>query len=951
MMKKIFTKGFIAVALVAVVGFVSSCKDYNDEIMAEYRGGDEALKGEIADLRADLEQGLADAEAERDALEEKLTDEINTVKELYATKAELEAAKTKLENDLDAAKDQHKADIEALDKKIAGVDADLQATKTKLETTIGKLTQAEQNIVALQDAITRLDAKDAALEAEDAKIKQSIEDLKKSFADDQAAQDKKIEAIENVVIPAINGEIATLKEQKDSLANVAKSHEVAIANVNKLIEDLASKHAKDCDSLANVLSDVQDEMAELASKADVQDMIDNLEEGLTNALETEIAGVEDLLLDLYNDLKEVVENNTGAIIELEELVYDEVYKLNEAIADLEEEMQDSIAALRQDLTDLEARVAANEKAIEELATRLDGVEEDLKDLTDAFENRITNISIQGAYSPVVGYFNIPFGIKSNILAAYKGEVIEPTNFPFGYIDGKINELIPLKSSLGYAGEEIEELAHGCAGKLYLTINPAEVNLDSVDFALVNSQNELAPVKFDSVVVSSDVLKFGYTRAGAPLYEASAHITDFDAASLDMNLGDYKDILSDLKNGQMNLTDIASTLYSSINDIAEANAVRASWTDSLGEHSVYSDFAVAAVAVKPLAFTFLQDLNLQSVPGFTRVQNFIDKAFDKVNIALPSFDGLNFTAPEIKKIAIKDFDELGVNTEIIITDTVEYTLNMEVPVEDVVMDDLNGTTQKITVTVPEKTHNVKIDGMPSTILIPAYTIEVPASNFTVDGPTVHIQNVKINKVLEIPFTVKYDMKDIVKDLYGSVTEPIEDVNEMLGDLEDFMDDVNAMLDELKKVQDLEQSITDAVDGIKSQLNSYLDKLNNKLCNAINSLNDKLQPAMFVKTTNGFGMLSQSKNMPTAIESGAVLVPTTYTAELLAPASKKYVAITAVDGSTDNLAAANTGDLNKVLEGDVRAVEFNGQAGKTYELTYAALDYAGNVSTVKYYVTVK
>ena len=58
----------------------------------------------------------------------------------------------------------------------------------------------------------------------------------------------------------------------------------------------------------------------------------------------------------------------------------------------------------------------------------------------------------------------------------------------------------------------------------------------------------------------------------------------------MNLGDYKDILSDLKNGQMNLSDIANTLYSSINDIADANAVRASWTDSLGKHTVYSDFA-------------------------------------------------------------------------------------------------------------------------------------------------------------------------------------------------------------------------------------------------------------------------------------------------------------------------------------------------------------------------
>lgn len=898
-MKKIFTKGFIAVALVAVVGFVSSCKDYNDEIMAEYRGEDAKLEGLIDNLDDLLDalttkhnREIQEAKDARDAMNTTLTNLINTTKANQAIRDKDQSDSIKWAVDSIGKLD---ARIETLEERVAAIDSVGGRLDVLEKINAGqRLDEVEKALGALEDVVG--DSVEVATWASDLKDLQS--DMKTATAGHESLT-KRLESMQNSI---------------DNIESCAIDC--------KALDSLMKVMRKDVDSIALVTA---------ATEAAVEKL-----DGTVSRLGVKVWKLEGNVTSLQDSVTEI--NQAIAAIEV-------AYKLADKV------LEDSIAAVRNDLTDLEARVKTNEEAIDSIFGEIELLKEDVADLKDGLQNRISNILVQGAYSPVVGYFNIPFGMKSNILAAYKGEVIEPMNFPFGYIDGKINELIPLKSSLGYKGEEIEELAHGCAGKLYLTINPAEVNLDSVDFALVNSQNELAPVKFDSVVVSSDVLKFGYTRAGAPLYEASAHITDFDAASLDMNLGDYKDILSDLKNGQMNLSDIASTLYSSINDIADANAVRASWTDSLGEHSVYSDFAVAAVAVKPLSFTFLQDLNLQSVPGFTRVQNFIDKAFDKVNIALPSFDGLNFTAPEIKKIAIKDFDELGVNTEIIITDTVEYPLNMEVPVEDVVMDDLNGTTQKITVTVPEKTHNVMIDGMPSTILIPAYTIDVPASNFTVDGPTVKIKNVKINKVLEIPFTVRYDMKDIVEDLYGSVTEPIEDVNEMLGDLEDFMDDVNGMLDELKKVQDLEQSITDAMDGIKNQLNSYLDKLNDKLCNAINSLNDKLQPAMFVKTTNGFGMLSQSKSMPTIIENGTVLVPTTYTAELLAPASKKYVAITAVDGSTDGLATANTGDLNKVLEGDVRAVEFNGQAGKTYELTYAALDYAGNVATVKYYVTVK
>ena len=885
-MKKIFTKGFIAVALVAVVGFVSSCKDYNDEIMAEYRGEDAKLASLIDELLTKHNQDIQDAKDARDAMK----------RELDGLIQEIQAKDNNQSDSLKTAYDDAKWAVDSIGK----LDARIETLEDKVST-LEELKAGE-----------RLDALEGNVED----LEEIVNALVTGIGDSTSIADW-IDA-KNTDVATLQTEITTAKGTHESVAKRLESIENSITGIETC--------AVNCEALQTWVDETKPKITSLEKMTDKNRVsIDSM------------ATAFKLFKASYN--KKVNE------------LKDSINSVKAAYQAADQILADSIAELRSDLTELEGRVKANEEAIDSIFGRLDALEEDVEDLKDGIKNRISSVLVQGAYSPVVGYFNIPFGIKSNILAAYKGEVIEPMNFPFGYIDGKINELIPLKSSLGYAGEEIEELAHGCAGKLYVTIIRAEVYLDSVDFALVNSQNELAPVKFDSVVVSSDVLKFGYTRAGAPLYEASAHITDFNAASLDLNLGDYKDILNDLKNGSVNLTDIASTLYSSINDIAEANAVRASWTDSLGEHFVYSDFAVAAVAVKPLSFTFLQDLNLQSVPGFTRVQNFIDKAFDKVNIALPSFDGLNFTAPEIKKIAIKDFDELGVNTEIIITDVVEYTLNMEVPVEDVVMDDLNGTTQKITVTVPAKTHSVIIDGANQQLTIPAYTIEVPASNFTVDGPTVKIKNVKINKVLEIPFTVKYDMKDIVKDLYGSVTEPIEDVNEMLGDLEDFMDDVNAMLDELKKVQDLEQSITDAMDGIKSQLNSYLDKLNDKLCNAINSLNDKLQPAMFVKTTDGFGMLSQSKNMPTAIENGAVLVPTTYTAELLAPASKKYVAITAVDGSTDNLAAANTGDLNKVLEGNVRAVEFNGETGKTYELTYAALDYAGNVSSVKYYVTVK
>ena len=148
-----------------------------------------------------------------------------------------------------------------------------------------------------------------------------------------------------------------------------------------------------------------------------------------------------------------------------------------------------------------------------------------------------------------------------------------------------------------------------------------------------------------------------------------------------------------------------------------------------------------------------------------------------------------------------------------------------------------------------------------------------------------------------------------------------------------------------------------------MHSFLESLNNKLCAAINSVHDRLQPNLLLKTEKGFAMLSQVESMPTVLEAAnCVVIPTSYTGELLVPAFKKYVAVTNVfdgdesaqDGCADCIAAleaANSGDLNKVLEGSTRTIEFKGQSGYIYEITYSAVDYDGFISNSKYYITIK
>lgn len=866
-MKKIFTRSFMMVALVTVVGFVSSCKDYNDEIMADYRGADkelgdliENLDDLISDLTTKHNQDIEDARQARETMQTTLEGLINTVQANQALKDKGQSDSIK--GAYDSIKD--------------------------LENAIAKHSDSIKWAV---DSIGKLDARIATLEG---RVK-SLEDIK---ADSRLELLENIEAgqrldsIESILSAMHNalGDTAAIKTWASDLSDLQDDVATAKGNHNNLTERLASMQnsidniescAVDCEALDSLVNKVMSPKVDSIAK--VTTALGKDVEKLTGSIERmsiRIWGIETDIKSLDRAIQEI----------------DAAYKAADKV------LADSIAAVRGDLTELEKRVKANEEAIDSIFGEIEILKDDVADLKDGMKNRISSVLVQGAYSPVVGYFNIPFGMKSNILAAYKGSALSSAiQFPFKAVDGSVEAFTQdIASKLN--SETIDEIGDGYAGKLYLTINPAEVDLDSVDFALVNSQDDLAPVKLDSVVVSSDVLKFGYTRAGAPLYEATATITDVNAASLDLNLGDYKDILNDLKNRKINLTEIANTLYSSVNEIADANAVRASWTDSLGEHTVYSDFAVAAVAVKPLSFnTFAAIDDIDEIPGLDRVYNAIDNAINRINV----------------DIEIGEFKDIEVTLK---------KLNLNEETFDIEIND----------TIKIKGQTYKVQGLNDLYIM-------------VDGNKQYIQTDKAVQVSTKDTTITFTYN---KNLAPEILNIENTVNGQFDQLQRVIDQVNTMLAQINGIEtNINQSIADAKKDINNTIHKYLDKLNNKLCNVINSAKDKVNAAMFVKGANGLGVLSQSKNMPTVIENGAVLVPTTYTAELVVPIYKKYVAITAVDGSTANLAAANTGDLNKVLDGGVRAVEFNGESGKTYEVTYAALDYAGYVSTAKYYVTVK
>ena len=93
---------------------------------------------------------------------------------------------------------------------------------------------------------------------------------------------------------------------------------------------------------------------------------------------------------------------------------------------------------------------------------------------------------------------------------------------------------------------------------------------------------------------------------------------------------------------------------------------------------------------------------------------------------------------------------------------------------------------------------------------------------------------------------------------------------------------------------------------------------------------------------------------AVGQNLILYPTTFSAELLAPAYKKYVAIVDVtDGGTMTTSTnSNCGTyFNQVIDGGRYGIDFKPEAAGTYVIYYSAIDYNGRIAANRFYIKVQ
>lgn len=645
--------------------------------------------------------------------------------------------------------------------------------------------------------------------------------------------------------------------------------------------------------------------------------------------------------NLLKELTETLKDAEGNKISLDEFINQ---KLENYDIVSSEDLQ---TALNDMSIKYDARFQDLSDSIKDVMTDLETLSTDLYNklglVSNSLNKYVSSVLIQGTDNPVFGSFAFPANISSNVLAAYYGDVKDlkfPTNEPYNYVDAqnaltaKDLEMMGAAASNQYfyngrvvSGMQADgTVAAGNAGTLYLTVNPNTVNAEGTTAVLVNSQDVPSGVLLSPLKRSDKVLNFGYTRAANNgFYEAAATVAPdaVDGVSPRISYDDLKGLKDEIKDavnairnkGNVDITGLIYSVYSISSNILDAQAAKFSWLDdSLYlaedgksylvkqiERSTYTQYALAATAVHPLSFAFAKDVHYDEFPGINKVEDIIGDMFNKIEDAIPTID----------------VDDVNIHIEI--EDFVFNPVELEegsVMVNVDIVDEETGKHYKQNIDLTDKVEEAVNEALGS------------------EGAS-------------------EDVTNYIKDVVGQLNSQVRQINDIIDQLRDI------------------NEIGNKLDEIEDKIYDYLSKGENLLLKFVNNANELLQPMMLAKTADSYVVLSRSASAPTKFSAssmtsdGIILRPTTYSAEVLAPAFKKFVGVANVykDGKSAQggdancqaaLKAANSSSEGfcTVQEGDWNKAQFKVSSqykkGYVYEIVYTAADYSGKIVVKRFYI---
>ena len=534
---------------------------------------------------------------------------------------------------------------------------------------------------------------------------------------------------------------------------------------------------------------------------------------------------------------------------------------------------------------------------------------------------LSSIAINATENPVLGYYNAAFlGSQLNLASSFYGTAAQ-TNQDWHIAQGDF-------------------LNEGNAGYIYVSLNPTEFSPSNiVDLKLVDSQgNEAKGFELGKIENTDKVLTYGVraTTSSNGFYAIPVNAVDPANDDFSLNKGELKEaaknIIAKLQNpkeSNLNLSQIATALYNSVNNKLKAYTVKAEYYlyDSskpegerlVKKHQVAPTYNMAAFAVNPLSFNTLKDNQSLKNLGLALDKYMLPTLSDKLGKFMNALDFQikNENGKPIKMYSMVSGKNVyayqnGKNVVIVNIGTGDsFTLE-----NTQISKDLSGFNYD---------HNI----------YEFYQDWYQAS----DGNYYPTYGLKPKNDL---VTENYERVYVLETTDNTIDELIGSINDQIG----------------TQLQPVKDAITNAAtkwDNAITPVNNLLHKINAH----ISDVNQLLQPTLLYKSTktNSWNTLSTLKGKLGTRMTGTgstVLVATSWTGELLAPAYKKSVyvkgnpaeaKVTLMDGTTP--AKKFAGSTQKVLFTATPAAK-----GKSYTIVYEAVDYSGiSCEPKEYHITVE
>ena len=923
--------------------FVGSCKDYDDF----------ALDIRVENLENKLNQNCENLSDTIDSIKARL----GRIKECACTPSNIKDSIAVLYNYLGDVLKDTVVSADSADKKIKGI----QHVINYLNKSLSNIAVTADSAYWIADSLRglRLGWGDSLKVAYDTilMLNRSVEKIYIRL-DSIKMLDSVIKVKDSLTQVRIDSVIKEYKKadsaQQASIDTLFKHDSIINVSIKELIKQ-DSVHTFKIDSLSGVT-------AKLDSVAKVY-------------LDSALAWANDVANNVKVDLNTRIDSVINAYKKADTLInkrIDELDLHNDTIKmnwDRIKEINDTLNVIGQTLKNHSDRLDAIDLRIDSLKLRVDTLELEVDSLRDAEMKRISSIIIQGTKNDVFGSFALPIGVRSNILMAYSTRFSGawfPTKSTAKVMKGSSEitdddeKVIPVAFEDDLFGKDVISGGNASdnAGKLYFTLNPNDVKIDSTyHFYLINSLGDKTPVTIDSVRKSKEKLTFGYTAAKNAsqvvaddintvngFYQADVNIAAADAYSLRPNLDESAlvAVAKDVKNFRdgIDLGNLASTMLSSVDGVLDANALYVTWEDKFGKHSATSEYNLAVATIKPLSYNAIDKIS-NKIPDYDIPDNPIHYLLSQINV--PS-------------ITLK-FDTIKIDDLTITIDTVKFSLP----------DKVDSLSVKIDVKVP-------VD-MKADVVI----------NDTLKGDSIHLKgNATVKDSLHVVHTTKVALNDVYTTMNNRIEALLDSMNLSLKNVNgkinssvnniqnQIQSQVNKMLTSIQGT--VNQSVTDIVGDIKTQIgnNKFVKKVE-KLANKLNSYYERVdglgrtltQPMLMYAANGDFHPVSKSKGIPTPIAGTGTyeLVITSLTNEIITPAYKKLIAVTnfteassGKDRGDSQIAdyikdEVNTGDFGTVLDGETKIVKFKPSKPGIYEILISTIDYSGYIYNRKFYVNVK